>query len=630
LRVLSGAHIASAAAAHLAGGAADTTLSAVVGVDVEVRANAIALRDITLDAAVVAAVLAGTGVDFTATVTTRASVDFAAAVIARTRVNRTTVDPAIRPACDARVGDLIVVQGHRSIARQGPAFQIRAGLQRNAGESDDVPLEGAPGADGRRAPHLEKDVAGARSIEKHHGGSTQVTAVSSAGAHHHRATAVHYPAPVSHGATHHAAVAACSHHRSQLGRPAALMRDQLVHHVRVLRAFRSVRRHVARRARRRPVAVQLRLHRVGPTAHVGVGASVHGTHAVVHGSAHLLHALDRGPNLTVVGVLGCRTGGHVRHRRGLRAVGGHLRRDVLPGRVEALHILRVAGAARTTTRPHGSDQASQYPVLAADLAPSAPASCACSLTDSSPAGMSSAWTISKACSQRGEAMRDTGEWPEYEYQVGGDSAAVAALARTRDVLPAGFSGAHLMSRFGVYNKEVSMKTLLIGAVAAGFVAAVTGSANAQQSSTPAQGSSAPQAPAVQPSAQTPSTQTGTTASANKDASGSANKDVSGVVKKIDKDKRSIKISSLAGVEQEVKLAATATITRDGTLAGLDQLKEGDDVRASFDPSSNQATKLEVQSKHMDKDSKHMDKDSKHMDKDSKHMDKDTGETEKGK
>jgi len=35
---------------------------------------------------------------------------------------------------------------------------------------------------------------------------------------------------------------------------------------------------------------------------------------------------------------------------------------------------------------------------------------------------------------------------------------------------------------------------------------------------------------------------------------------------------------------------------------LEQLKEGDEVRASFDPSSNQATKLDVQSKQtMEKD-----------------------------
>ena len=155
-----------------------------------------------------------------------------------------------------------------------------------------------------------------------------------------------------------------------------------------------------------------------------------------------------------------------------------------------------------------------------------------------------------------------------------------------------------------------MRTLLIGVAAAGFLAAATG-ANAQQSSPTAKEPSAAPAPSSQtsatpapssptsatpaPSSQTsatpaPSSATGTTASANKE--------LSGVVKKIDKDKRSLKISSSAGVEQEVKVAATATITRDGAPAGLDQLKEGDDVRASFDPSSNQATKMDVQSKHM--------------------------------
>jgi Cu/Ag efflux protein CusF len=76
-----------------------------------------------------------------------------------------------------------------------------------------------------------------------------------------------------------------------------------------------------------------------------------------------------------------------------------------------------------------------------------------------------------------------------------------------------------------------------------------------------------------------------------------------VVKKVDKDKRSVKISSPSSGEQEVKVAENATVvTRDGTQAGLDQLKEGDQVRASLDPSSKQATKLEVVSKQpMDKD-----------------------------
>ena len=145
-----------------------------------------------------------------------------------------------------------------------------------------------------------------------------------------------------------------------------------------------------------------------------------------------------------------------------------------------------------------------------------------------------------------------------------------------------------------------MRTLLIGVAAAGFLAAVTSASAAEQGSTKDQGSSATKAPADQSSAtQTPPSQAGTTASATKDV---ANKELSGVVKKVDKDKQSLKVLSSAGVEQDVKIAPSATITRDGTKAELEQLKEGDEVRASFDPSSNQATKLDVQSKQtMEKD-----------------------------
>jgi len=142
-----------------------------------------------------------------------------------------------------------------------------------------------------------------------------------------------------------------------------------------------------------------------------------------------------------------------------------------------------------------------------------------------------------------------------------------------------------------------MRTLLIGIAAAGFVAAVTSANAAEPTSTTAQGSSATPAPADKSSAtQTPPSDTGTTASASKELTG---KELSGVVKKVDKDKRSLKVLSSAGVEQDVKIAPSATITRDGTqVAELEQLKEGDEVRASFDPSSNQATKIDVQSTKM--------------------------------
>ena len=162
-----------------------------------------------------------------------------------------------------------------------------------------------------------------------------------------------------------------------------------------------------------------------------------------------------------------------------------------------------------------------------------------------------------------------------------------------------------------------MKTLLIGVAAAGLVGATTARAGEQPStsdkstsdkstsdkstsdksaaqptqSQPSQtqspaGQSMDQAPSSQSSAS--STATGTTASASKE--------LSGVVKKVDKDKRSLKISSATGGEQELKVADSATITRDGTQSGLDQIKEGDQVRASFDASGKQASKIEVNSK----------------------------------
>jgi Cu/Ag efflux protein CusF len=140
-----------------------------------------------------------------------------------------------------------------------------------------------------------------------------------------------------------------------------------------------------------------------------------------------------------------------------------------------------------------------------------------------------------------------------------------------------------------------MRVLLIGIAAAGLVGATTAKAGEQPSTSdksaaqPAQSQpSQTQSPADKSMDQAPASPAGTTASASKE--------LSGVVKKVDKDKRSLKISSLTGGDQELKVADSATITRDGTQAGLDQIKEGDQVRASFDSSGNQASKIEVTSK----------------------------------
>ena len=161
-----------------------------------------------------------------------------------------------------------------------------------------------------------------------------------------------------------------------------------------------------------------------------------------------------------------------------------------------------------------------------------------------------------------------------------------------------------------------MKTLLIGMAAAGLVGVTTARAEQQTSTTDKSTAttSSPtqtQKPGDSSMSQTPSSSsqtstspaassgTGATASASSSGTGataSASSELSGVVKKIDKDKHSLKISSSTGSEQELKVADSATITRDGSQAGLDQIKEGDQVRASLDASGKQASKIEVSSK----------------------------------
>lgn len=147
-----------------------------------------------------------------------------------------------------------------------------------------------------------------------------------------------------------------------------------------------------------------------------------------------------------------------------------------------------------------------------------------------------------------------------------------------------------------------MRVLLIGIAAAGLVGVTTAKAGEQPSTSdksaaqPAQSQpSQTQSPADKSMDQAPSSQSSASSSAA-GTTASASKELSGVVKKVDKDKRSLKISSLTGGDQELKVADSATITRDGTQAGLDQIKEGDQVRASFDASGNQASKIEVTSK----------------------------------
>ncbi len=132
-----------------------------------------------------------------------------------------------------------------------------------------------------------------------------------------------------------------------------------------------------------------------------------------------------------------------------------------------------------------------------------------------------------------------------------------------------------------------MKAFLIGLAAAALAAVPM--ARAQQPSSTSPSSTSPSASSQTSTSQSASSQTGTTASASNE--------LSGVVKKVDKDKKSLKVSSPTGGEQELKVADSATITRDGNKAALDQIKEGDQVRASFDASGTQASKIDVSSKH---------------------------------
>jgi peptidoglycan DL-endopeptidase CwlO len=120
----------------------------------------------------------------------------------------------------------------------------------------------------------------------------------------------------------------------------------------------------------------------------------------------------------------------------------------------------------------------------------------------------------------------------------------------------------------------------------------TPSTSSQSSATRSQSSDSSSMAQTPPSSQSSTSQS---SSSQMGTSATSSTELSGVLKKVDKDKRKISISSATGGEQELKISQNATITRDGSQAALDQLKEGEQVRASFDPSSKEATKLEIQS-----------------------------------
>lgn len=78
----------------------------------------------------------------------------------------------------------------------------------------------------------------------------------------------------------------------------------------------------------------------------------------------------------------------------------------------------------------------------------------------------------------------------------------------------------------------------------------------------------------------------------------------GVIKEVDQDKKMVTL--------QVPLAPNAAIMKDGQKVTLADVKEGDDVRASFDPQTHKIIKLDVQSKEMMDKGKPMEKKTKGM------------------
>ena len=120
-----------------------------------------------------------------------------------------------------------------------------------------------------------------------------------------------------------------------------------------------------------------------------------------------------------------------------------------------------------------------------------------------------------------------------------------------------------------------MTKFIIGVAGALVLAAGAARADDKKSSPSPQGSSSPSTSA--PAA-------------------SGGKSVSGDVQAIDVPAMAITIIGPAGEVQHLIIATDAPITRDGNTITLDQVKQGDNVRASYDPSSQKATKIDVKSK----------------------------------
>jgi hypothetical protein len=121
-------------------------------------------------------------------------------------------------------------------------------------------------------------------------------------------------------------------------------------------------------------------------------------------------------------------------------------------------------------------------------------------------------------------------------------------------------------------------TRLVIAVAGALALAAGNTRAADEKSQPASGASAPKA-------QTPGSTTAST-----DAP------VSGDVKSTDPVAMVITVVLPSGDEQQLNVGSDAQIQRDGSTASISQVQPGDNVRASFDPKTHKASKVDVKSK----------------------------------
>src|ERR1700704_5824268 len=142
-----------------------------------------------------------------------------------------------------------------------------------------------------------------------------------------------------------------------------------------------------------------------------------------------------------------------------------------------------------------------------------------------------------------------------------------------------------------------MKRIIIAAAGVLALAAGAGRATDDKSATganaPSKGTSSSAAPGTGTAGTTPA---GNSTAGTSTAATSTDLPAVGDVKATDPAAMVITIVLPSGDEQQLSVANDAVITRDGDKASLGQVQQGDNVRASFDPSSHKVSKVDVRSK----------------------------------